>query len=68
MDSGEDDNDNEKILELIGSIARRLFSQKATVRKDDLITELELLSKSTADRRVREKSIRAIQMLRHRVH
>ena len=66
MDSGEDDN--EKILELIGSIARRLLSQKGIVRKDDLINALELLSKSTADPRVRENSIRAIQMLSDRIH
>lgn len=66
MDSGEDDN--EKILELIGSIARRLLSQKGIARKDDLINALELLSKSTSDPRVRENSIRAIQMLSDRVH
>lgn len=66
MDSDADDN--EKALELIGSIARRLLGQKVTARKDDLINALELLSKSTADRRLRESSIRAIQMLSHRVH
>lgn len=66
MDSGEDDN--EKILELIGSIARRLLSQKGIARKDDLINALELLSKSTSDPRVRENSIRAIQMLSDRIH
>lgn len=66
MDSGE--NDNEEALELIGSIARRLLSQKDKAQKDDLINALVLLSKSTADRRVRENSIRAIQMLRNRVH
>ncbi|WP_205953894.1 hypothetical protein [Pantoea stewartii] len=66
MDSGEDDD--EKARELIGNTARRLLSQKALVGKDDLINALELLSKNTADRRVREESIRAIQMLSHRVH
>lgn len=66
MDSGEDSN--EKALELIGSIARRLLSQKGTAWKDDLINALKLLSKSTADRHVRESSIRAIQMLSHRLH
>lgn len=66
MDWGEDDNG--KKLELIGSIARRLLSQKGIVRKDDLINALELLSKSTADPRVRKNSIRAIQMLSDRVH
>lgn len=63
-----DEDDNEKVLDLIGSIARRLLSQKATVGKDELIEALELLSKSTLDRRVRENSIRAIQMLSHRLH
>ena len=48
MDSGEDGN--EKALELISSIVRRLLSQKGTARKYDLINALELLSKSTADR------------------
>jgi len=66
MDSGEDGN--EKALRLIGSIARKLLSQKGTARKDDLINTLELLSTSTADRHVRENSIKAIQMLSHRVH
>ncbi|MFV9669846.1 hypothetical protein CKF43_16620 [Pantoea graminicola] len=66
MDSGDDDN--KKALELIGSIIRRLLSQKAMARKDDLISALELLSKSTIDNQVRETSIRAIQMLRQRVH
>lgn len=66
MDSGDDDN--KKALELIGSIIRRLFSQKAMARKDDLISVLELLSKSTIDNQVRRTSIRAIQMLRQRVH
>jgi len=66
MDSGEDDD--EKARELIGNTARRLLSQKAIVGKDDLINALELLSKSTANRGVREESIRAIQMLSHRVH
>jgi len=66
MDSGEDGNEN--ALELIGSIVHRLLSQKGIVRKDDLINALELLSKSTADRHVRESSIKVIQMLRHRVH
>lgn len=66
MDSGEDNN--EKILELIGSIARRLLSQKGIARKDDLINALELLSKSTSDPRVRDNSIRAIQMLSDRIH
>lgn len=66
MDSGEDDN--EKILELIGSIARKLLSQKGIARKDDLINALEFLSKSTADPRVRENSIRAIHMLSDRIH
>jgi hypothetical protein len=63
-----DEDDNEKVLDLIGSIARRLLSQKATLGKDELIEALELLSKSTLDRRVRENSIRAIQMLSHRLH
>jgi hypothetical protein len=63
-----DEDDNEKVLDLIGSIARRLLSQKATVGKDELIEALELLSKSTLDRRVRENAIRAIQMLSHRLH
>jgi len=63
-----DEDDNEKVLDLIGSIARRLLSQKATVRKDELIEALELISKSTLDRRVRENAIRAIQMLSHRLH
>ncbi|WP_367395843.1 hypothetical protein [Pantoea sp. Ep11b] len=66
MDSGDDDN--KKALELIGSIIRRLLSQKAMARKDDLISALELLSKSTIDNQVRETSIRAIQTLRQRVH
>lgn len=66
MDSGDDDN--KKALELIGSVIRRLLSQKAMARKDDLISALELLSKSTIDNQVRETSIRAIQMLRQRVH
>lgn len=66
MDSGDDDN--KKALELIGSIIRRLLSQKAMARKDDLISVLELLSKSTIDNQVRKTSIRAIQMLRQRVH
>ncbi|PXW15635.1 hypothetical protein BY447_4148 [Pantoea sp. JKS000250] len=47
MDSGE--NCNEKTLDLIGSMARRMLSQKATVGKDELINALELLSKSTTD-------------------
>ncbi|MDJ0474356.1 hypothetical protein QNA27_11875 [Pantoea eucalypti] len=50
MDSGEDCN--EKALDLIGSIACMLLSQKAILGKDELIDALELLSKSTADRRV----------------
>ncbi|MDH2914463.1 hypothetical protein N7V53_18330 [Kosakonia sp. HypNH10] len=66
MDSGE--VDNEKILELIGSIARRLLSQKGIVRKDNLINALEFLSKSTSEPRVRENSIRAIKMLSDREH
>lgn len=66
MDSGE--GDNEKILELIGSIARRLLSQKGIVRKDDLINALEFLSKSTSEPRVRVNSIRAIKMLGDREH
>jgi hypothetical protein len=66
MDSGE--GDNEKILELIGSIARRLLSQKGIVRKDDLINALKFLSKSTSEPRVRENSIRAIKMLSDREH
>lgn len=63
-----DEDDNEKALDLIGNIARRLLSQKATVGKDELINALELLSKSTADWRVRKNTIKAIQMLSHRVH
>jgi len=63
-----DEDDSEKALELIGSIARRLLSQKATTGKDELIDALELLSKSTADRRVRKNTLKAIQMLSHRVH
>ncbi|WP_205959111.1 hypothetical protein [Pantoea stewartii] len=63
-----DEDDNEIALDLIGNIARRLLSQKATVGKDELINALELLSKSTADRRVRKNTIKAIQMLSHRVH
>jgi hypothetical protein len=63
-----DEDDNEKALDLIGNIARRVLSQKATVGKDELINALELLSKSTADRRVRKNTIKAIQMLSHRVH
>lgn len=63
-----DEDDNEKALDLIGSTARRLLSHKATVGKDELINALELLSKSTADRRVRGNIIKAIQMLSHRVH
>ncbi|QAR45160.1 hypothetical protein EQG67_05005 [Kosakonia cowanii] len=66
MGSGE--GDNEKILELIGSIARRLLSQKGIVRKDDLINALEFLRKSTSEPRVRENSIRAIKMLSDREH
>lgn len=66
MDSGE--GDNEKILELIGSIARRLLSQKGIVRKDDLINALKFLSKSTSEPRVRENSIRVIKMLSDREH
>ncbi|WP_242390043.1 hypothetical protein [Kosakonia cowanii] len=66
MDSGE--GDNEKILELIGSITRKLLSQKGIVRKDDLINALEFFSKSTSDPRVRENSIRAIKMLGDREH
>ena len=66
MDSGG--GDNEKILELIGSIARRLLSQKGIVRKDDLINALKFLSKSTSEPRVRENSIRAIKMLSDREH
>lgn len=66
MDSGE--GDNEKILELIGSIARRLLSQKGIVRKDDLINALKFLSKNTSEPRVRENSIRAIKMLSDREH
>lgn len=66
MDSGE--GDNEKILELIGSIARRLLSQRGIVRKDDLINALKFLSKSTSEPRVRENSIRAIKMLSDREH
>lgn len=65
MDSGED---NKKSLQLIGSVIRRLLCQKATVGKDEVIDALELLSKSTADRHVRENSIKAIQMLNRRVH
>jgi hypothetical protein len=63
-----DEDDIEKALDLIGSTARRLLSQKATVDKDELINALELLSKSTADPRVRGNIIKAIQMLSHRVH
>ncbi|KKW50137.1 hypothetical protein XB02_13820 [Pantoea ananatis] len=63
-----DEDDNEIALDLIGNIARRLLSQKATVGKDELINALELLSKSTADRRVWKNTIKAIQMLSHRVH
>lgn len=66
MDSGG--GDNEKILELIGSIARRLLSQKGIVRKDDLINALKFLSKSASEPRVRENSIRAIKMLSDREH
>ncbi|EOV8144725.1 hypothetical protein ACOJDJ_000427 [Cronobacter dublinensis] len=66
MDSGE--GDNEKILELIGSITRKLLSQKGIVRKDDLINALEFFSKSTSDPCVRENSIRAIKMLGDREH
>lgn len=66
MGSGEDDN--KKPLEQIGSIIRRLLSQKATVGKNEVIDALELLSKSTADRHVRENSIKAIQMLNRRIH
>lgn len=66
MGSGE--GDNEKILELIGSIARRLLSQKGIVRRDDLINALEFLRKSTSEPRVRENSIRAIKMLSDREH
>lgn len=63
-----DEDDSEKALELIGSIARRLLSQKATTGKDELIDALELLRKSTADRRVRKNTLKAIQMMSHRVH
>ncbi|KAA6046643.1 hypothetical protein F3I35_10185 [Pantoea sp. Bo_7] len=66
MGSGEDNN--KKPLELIGSIIRRLLSQKATVGKNEVIDALELLSKSTADRHVRENSLKAIQMLNRRIH
>ncbi|MGF6477733.1 hypothetical protein ABIE06_004594 [Pantoea dispersa] len=66
MGSGEDNN--KKPLELIGSIIRRLLSQKATVGKNEVIYALELLSKSTADRHVRENSLKAIQMLNRRIH
>ncbi|WP_315315617.1 hypothetical protein [Pantoea vagans] len=63
-----DEDDSKKALELIGSIARRLLSQKATTGKDELIDALELLRKSTADRRVRKNTLKAIQMMSHRVH
>ncbi|MFE0588094.1 MULTISPECIES: hypothetical protein [Pantoea] len=65
---GSSEDRNEQALELIGRITRRLLSQKTKAGKDELINELELLSKSTADRRVQECSIRAIQMLSHRIH
>ncbi|OWY76506.1 hypothetical protein [Pantoea sp. AMG 501] len=66
MGSVEDTNEN--ALELIGNITRQILLHSPKVSKADLINALNKLSSDTDDWYVKAACLRALQMLKHRLH
>lgn len=65
---GSIEDTNEYALELIGSFTRQILLNSPKVSKEDLINALNKLSNDTDHWYVKDGCLRALQMLKHRLH
>ncbi|WP_162285694.1 hypothetical protein [Pantoea stewartii] len=65
---GSREDAEEKALELAGKIISQLLSEKASVKKEEIICALHRLRQETGDWRVRAGCEKAVLMMKRRVH